>query len=73
MAQAGSNLQQLNPQHLPSPPDQPVEVQIPQQDSPGTSARGIEALEVNSLSRSQLERPMKLGTFSTFIDSENFY
>jgi hypothetical protein len=64
VVQIGSELQQLNPQHLPSPPDQSVEVQMPQQDKPGTSARGIEALEVNSSSIFPPERPMKPGTFS---------
>ncbi|KAK0105976.1 hypothetical protein ONS95_004485 [Cadophora gregata] len=59
MAQTSSGLQQSNPQNLPRPPDQPVEVQMPQQDSHGTLAKGVEALEVNSSSRSPPERPMK--------------
>jgi hypothetical protein len=33
IAPTGTELQQSNPQHLASPPDQPVEVQKPQQDS----------------------------------------
>jgi hypothetical protein len=62
MTQTGTELQQSNPQYLPSLLDQPVEPRIPQPDSPGTSASEIEALEVNSSSRSPLERPIQPGT-----------
>jgi len=67
-----SKLQQSNSQHLPSPPDQPVEVQLSQQDSPGTSARGIEPFTVDSSPRPPPERPVKPGTFSSFIHSKKF-
>ena len=67
-----SKLQQSNFQHLPSPPDQPVEVQLPQQDSPGPPARGIEPFKMGSSPRTPPERPVKPGTFSSFIHSEKF-
>jgi CP2 transcription factor len=61
ITQIGSELQQSNPQHLPSPPDQLVKVQMPQQDSLGPPARGVGALESNSSFRYPPERPIKPG------------
>jgi hypothetical protein len=72
MAQTGSELQQLNPQHLSSLPDRPVEVRMPQQESPSTLAREMEALAVNSSSRSLLERPIKPGMFNILLHSGKF-
>ena len=62
-----SKLQQSNSQHLLSPPDQPVEVQLPQQDSPGLSARGIEPFKVDSSSSPLPKRPVKPGLFNSFV------
>jgi hypothetical protein len=61
MAPTGGELQLSNPQHLPSPLDQPMEVHKPQEDCPGTSAEWIEALDVDSSSRPPPERPVKPG------------
>jgi hypothetical protein len=63
------DLQQSNSQHLPSPPDQPMDVQMLQQDSPGTPARWIKPLQVDASSRPLLEGPVKPGTFNSFIYS----
>jgi hypothetical protein len=65
-----SKLQQSNFQLLPSPPDQPVEVQMWQQDSPSTSTRGIEPFKVDSSPIPPSELPVKPGTFSSFMHSE---
>jgi CP2 transcription factor len=65
----GTELQQLNPKHLASPPDQLVGVQKLQHDSALT--RWVEALEAESSSRPPQERPVKPGTF-IFIHSKNF-
>ena len=70
MTPVSSEQQQSDPQQLPSPP---VEVHKPQQKSPGTSARWIETLELDSLSRHLSERPLKPGSFDIFMHSEKFY
>jgi hypothetical protein len=58
------DLQQSNSQHLRSPPDRPVEVQMPQQDSPGKPARCIKPLQVDPASKPLLEGLAKPGTFN---------
>jgi hypothetical protein len=72
MAPTGGELQLSNPQHLPSPLDQPMEVHKPEEDCPGTSAERIEALDVDSWSRPPPERPVEPGKFNSFIHSEKF-
>jgi hypothetical protein len=67
-----SELQLSNLQHFPSPLDQPVEVPKPQQDSPGTSAGWIQALDLDSFSGTLPERPLKPGSFDIFMHSEKF-
>jgi hypothetical protein len=61
MAPTVGEMQLSNPQHFSSPLDHPMDVQQPQEDCPGTSAEGIEALDVDPLSRPQPERPVEPG------------
>jgi hypothetical protein len=72
IAPTSSELQLSNPQHLPSPLDQPVGTSKPQQDSPDTSAGWIEALDLDSGSRTPTQRPLKPGSFDIFMRSEKF-
>lgn len=54
-----ADLQTSNPQHLASPPDQPVRVQKVQLDNSGDLTGWIEALGVDSSYRPPPERPIK--------------
>jgi len=56
---ATADLQTSNPQHLASPPDQPVRVQKPHLDNSGSLTGWIEALGVDSSYRPPPERPFK--------------
>jgi hypothetical protein len=70
----GTELHPSNPQHLATPPDQPVKVQIqmPQQGSRDIRTEWIEVLGVDPSYRSPPERPVKPGIFNIFIHSGNF-
>jgi len=59
MPPSSTELQQSNPQHLASPPD---EVEKPQQDSDGILSKLIKAFHVESTSRCPPERHVKPGT-----------
>ena len=54
-----ADLQASNPQHLASPPDQPVRVQKGQAENSGNLSGWIEALGVDSSYRPPPERPIK--------------
>ncbi len=54
-----ADLQTSNPQHLASPPDQPVKIQKGHADNSGNHSGWIEALGVDSSYRPPPERPVK--------------